>query len=294
MNNTFELNANLVPTNNTSIDHERRVVLLSESNRIGEGAFSIVYKGLKKFEPTTCYAVKKALIQSSECEKIVLIEIESYKKFIHPNILRMIDYTQEVEGNLKVTFILFPFVANALSILHSFNPSYVHQDLKPENILIDEYENPLLSDFGSVRIAHINIQSRKDELKVIEEAEQFCTASFRSPELYNPQRGTILDTRTDVWAMGCLLYAWWFGYSPFECEFHGDYIRVVECSPLRILGNIPRRSHINHDDQIILELVDWILVKDFNNRPFINDIISRLDEIKEKTNRNNYNEMDRV
>ena len=32
--------------------------------------------------------------------------------------------------------------------------------------------------------------------------------------------------RTDVWSLGCLLFAWWFGHSPFECEFHGDLVKV--------------------------------------------------------------------
>ena len=54
---------------------------------------------------------------------------------------------------------------------------------------------PLLSDFGSVREAEVGINSRKDELSVIDQAERYCTASIRPPELYNPQRGSTLDTR---------------------------------------------------------------------------------------------------
>ena len=48
--------------------------------------------------------------------------------------------------------------------------------------------------------------------------------------------------RTDVWALGCLLFAWWFGYSPFECEFYGQAIKVVECSSLRVLSSVPRSA----------------------------------------------------
>ena len=103
-------------------------------------------------------------------------------------------------------------------------------------------------------------------LRVAEDAASHCTASYRAPELYDPPQGSTLDTRyiscyfysppvcllryyglayilidlylsaqsifaififrTDVWSLGCLLFAWWFGHSPFECEFHGDLVKV--------------------------------------------------------------------
>ena len=43
---------------------------------------------------------------------------------------------------------------------------------------------------------------------------------YRSPELFDPPLGLTLDARTDIWSAGCLLFAWWYGYSPFECEFN--------------------------------------------------------------------------
>lgn len=84
-----------------------------------------------------------------------------------------------------------------------------------------------------------------------------------------------------MWGIGCLLFAWWFGYSPFECEFiNGDSknIRVVECTYLRVLAPIKRPLNPSHDDNIILILVEWILNRDLYNRPFTSDIIIRINQ----------------
>jgi hypothetical protein len=79
--------------------------------------------------------------------------------------------------------------------------------------------------------------------------------------------------------MGCLLFAWWFGHSPFECEFHGSSMRVVECTSLRVLSPVPRSSNPSPDDKLVLELVCWILQSDFAVRPFTGDVITRVDEL---------------
>ena len=42
---------------------------------------------------------------------------------------------------------------------------------------------------------------------------------YRPPELFDPAIDMVLDCRTDIWSLGCLLFAWWYGYSPFESEF---------------------------------------------------------------------------
>lgn len=81
--------------------------------------------------------------------------------------------------------------------------------------------------------------------------------------------------------MGCLLFAWWFGYSPFECEFsNDDRLKVVECSVLRVLSNIPKKTkHNTPEDLIIYQLTEWMLVKDMTQRVFTEQVIDRLERI---------------
>ena len=61
-------------------------------------------------------------------------------------------------------------------------------------------------------------------------AAQHSTISYRAPELFDVASDAVLDTRTDVFSLGCLLYCCLYGYSPFECEFHNGMLRVREAS----------------------------------------------------------------
>jgi serine/threonine kinase 16 len=145
-------------------------------------------------------------------------------------------------------------------------------------VLITSSGIPVLIDFNSVRKAEVKIETRQQSLKVIDEATAFCTISYRAPELFDPPRGKTIDARSDVWALGCLLYAWWFGYSPFECEFSDkDVIKCVECTHLRVLADISRPKKPSSEDKKILAIVEWLLNKNFSLRPSCADVINRID-----------------
>jgi len=75
-----------------------------------------------------------------------------------------------------------------------------------------------------------------------------------------------------------LLFAWWFGYSPFECEFTSSSsgIRVVECTASRVLAGLPRIKSPTSDDSVVMRLVEGILSKDLKGRPQCSDIINRI------------------
>jgi serine/threonine kinase 16 len=184
---------------------------------------------------------------------------------------------------LKRVLTDFLGIAEAFNVMHTFEPhAYVHQDIKPENVLITNNGTPLLCDFGSVRLANVTIDSRQMALKVADEAAQFCTVSYRAPELFDPPRGSTLDTRTDVWGIGCLLFAWWFGYSPYESEFSDTdgSIRVVDCSHNRVLSKMPRKppTFCTGNDIIIMNLVENILEHDFSKRCYTSDILRAIEE----------------
>ncbi len=80
-------------------------------------------------------------------------------------------------------------------MLHDHSPSYIHQDLKPENILLDDSERCLLTDFGSVRLADVDVVDRNQAIQIVDIASQHCTISYRSPELFDVVTGTKLDCR---------------------------------------------------------------------------------------------------
>jgi serine/threonine kinase 16 len=147
-------------------------------------------------------------LQSSEFERCAQSEVTSFARFRHSNILPLLDSVSLLEsssGNKsKVMYMLFPMmprgslrdvlnarihgtssdplpplhliladfisIAEALNVLHTFQPAYVHQDLKPENVLVGADGTPYLIDFGSVRLADVPIRDRSKALKVAEEA----------------------------------------------------------------------------------------------------------------------------
>ena len=278
-------------------------------NLVAEGGFSYVYKAMD-VNTNNKYAMKKIIVQSSEADRDVRKEIEMLLTFKHDNIIELIDSCFVQENNNKVAYLLFPYyekslrqvldeaqgrdnkipiqrvlkqfreVCVAVELMH--NQNFVHNDIKPENVLMGSSSysvsstssDVVLVDFGSVVPAIKEIRTRNDSLRVAEEAAQICTLPYRAPELFDPMTNSRIDARTDVWSLGCLLFAWRFGYSPFECEFtEFNVCKLAEASYSRILSNMPRPKKCTTEDEVILWLVDSILDRDPSTRPFIAEVI---------------------
>ena len=96
-------------------------------------------------------------------------------------------------------------VLNALEYIHE--QGVVHRDLKPENIMVDEHDNVKLIDFGIAgdagarRLTYANFTAT------------LGTADYISPEQVKGKRG---DGRSDIYAMGVILYEMLTGRLPFS------------------------------------------------------------------------------
>jgi serine/threonine kinase 16 len=79
-------------------------------------------------------------------------------------------------------------------------------------------EDGVLMDLGSVAPARLHVATRKDALVLQEHAAEHCTAPYRAPELFEVSAGMDIDERTDVWSLGCTLFAMSYGHgqSPFD------------------------------------------------------------------------------
>jgi serine/threonine-protein kinase len=95
-------------------------------------------------------------------------------------------------------------ICDALEYLHS--QGVVHRDLKPENILVDTDDNIKLIDFG---IASLSGASRLTFGKL---SEVMGTPDYISPEQVKGKRG---DARSDIYAIGVILYEMLTGTTPF-------------------------------------------------------------------------------
>lgn len=141
---------------------------------------------------------------------------------------------------------------------------------------------------------------------------------FGGQHRYSPRRVTQNKRTHTVWALGCLLFAMMFGYSPFECDFPDGAARprVVECSYLRVIGRVPFPVRHKYSPQLV-ETVGcvrrrrrrpvqsgwlgppafssssdteptlttqtqhnrWILQQDPKQRPFVTDVLRRVEDL---------------
>ncbi len=135
-------------------------------------------------------------------------------------------------------------VASALQAAHV--AGVVHRDLKPSNVLLDEHGKPLLTDLG---IAFVPSDQRLTRTDVF-----LGTPNYMSPE---QGKGVPLDSRSDIYSLGVVLYEMLAGRRPFQGDTHYALIHqhVSELPPPlgKIRPNLSRTT---------LQVVDRSLEKD--------------------------------
>lgn len=109
---------------------------------------------------------------------------------------------------------LFLQITQGLAAAHS--KGIIHRDLKPSNILLDEDGHVYLTDFGLAKL----VDSEGYQTKT---GQIVGTPVYMSPEQL---RGEPLDFRSDVYALGCILYEMLTGTPPFPV-LNGDVIPVI-------------------------------------------------------------------
>ncbi|KAG5184925.1 Serine/threonine protein kinase/TGF-beta stimulated factor [Tribonema minus] len=279
-----------------------------DAEPLAEGGCSFVYMARDAVSGKE-YALKKVLCQTMEQKDLAEAEIRRHRAFNHPNLMPILDWGFREAGSLgSAAYMLFPYMAGGtlrdlinrrtltgliseqevlvifqgvcrgVHELHSARPPLAHRDIKADNVMLQLDGTPVLMDFGSMVPADRG-KNRSEALLVQDEAAQYCTVSYRAPELFDVASSAVIDARTDVWSLGCLLYALAFGYSPFECEFTSfDQPRVVECSFLRVIGPItwPKKPRFSSG---LCDLIKWILNQDPQQRPQVDGVLVKTDEL---------------
>ncbi|XP_062199706.1 uncharacterized protein LOC133902131 [Phragmites australis] len=176
---------------------------------------------------------------------------------------------------------IFRQLCAGLKHMHSFDPPYAHNGVKPDNVLITQRkEQPrlaILMDFESARPARRTIRSQAEALQLQEWASEHCSAHYRAPELWECPSHADIDERTDIWSLGCTLYAMMYGKSPFDelDESAGESLHaVIKSAQIKW----PTEAGFSYPDSL-RQFIIWMLQPHPAIRPHIDDIIIHVDKL---------------
>lgn len=176
---------------------------------------------------------------------------------------------------------IFRQLCAGLKHMHGLDPPYAHNDVKPGNVLITRRKGQppvvILMDFGSARPARKQIRSRSEALQLQEWASEHCSAPFRAPELWDCPSHADIDERTDIWSLGCTLYAIMYGVSPFEYAL-GESGGSLQLAILNAQIKWPAGPNPPYPEALH-HFVTWMLQPQATVRPRIDDIIIHVDKL---------------
>jgi serine/threonine kinase 16 len=151
----------------------------------------------------------------------------------------------------------------------------------------DDGTTPILMDLGSVAPAPTPITSRSQALAVQDQAAEHSTMPYRAPELFDVKTGSTIDTKVDIWSLGCTLYACLVGKSPFEarsdetggslsmCVLGGDW-RFPDEGPQR---GKPKPGEETHISAPVRDVVRKCLTLEPSERPDVDDLIEMIEGV---------------
>ncbi|KAL1961287.1 hypothetical protein VTO42DRAFT_15 [Malbranchea cinnamomea] len=114
---------------------------------------------------------------------------------------------------------IFTDVAEGVACMHYLKPPLLHRDLKVENVLIalngSSYTYKLC-DFGSAAPPRPAATTAAEGRLIEDDVQRHTTLQYRSPEMIDVYRKQPIDEKSDIWALGVLLYKLCYYTTPFE------------------------------------------------------------------------------
>jgi len=262
--------------------------------KIGEGGFGAIWAAEQRRPVKRRVALKIIKLGMDTRQVVARFEAERQALALmdHPNIAKVLDagstdagrpyFVMELVRGIPITdycdqeacstqkrLDLFMKVCHAIQ--HAHQKGIIHRDIKPSNILITLHDGipvPRVIDFGIAKAT----QQELTEKTIYTQHHQFIgTPAYMSPEQAE-MSGLDIDTRSDIYSLGVLLYELLTGKTPFDekelLESGIDQMRKIirEKEPVRPSTrlsqvNSPKKSAIQNPQSKIDNDLDWIVMK---------------------------------
>jgi serine/threonine protein kinase len=241
---------------------------------IGRGGMGSVYKGLnaKTGQPVAIKVIATGIANQPRFRRRFAAEIEALKRLRHPNIVSLIGYGEE-KGLLFYSMEYVPGkslhehlrskkqlhwqdalrigIETTAALKHAHNIGIIHRDLKPANLMLDTDGTVKLTDFGIAKLF-----GSTDETAV---GAVIGTADYMPPE---QAEGKPVTVRSDLYSLGCMLFALLSGRPPFTGKSVPEVLYSVRFSPVPDL-----RQFNDHLPDQLVDLIHQLLEKDPQKRP---------------------------
>ncbi|KAI1393765.1 uncharacterized protein F4822DRAFT_385764 [Hypoxylon trugodes] len=265
---------------------------------LSEGGFAHVYlvKMPRPVDGTDQAVLKRVAVPDKETLRGMRTEVETMKRLKgHRTIVTYIDsHASERNGGGYEVFLLMEYcnggglidfmntrlqhrltepeilnifsdVAEGVACMHYLKPPLLHRDLKVENVLITvngSRKKFKLCDFGSAAPPRAAPQTVVECRLVDEDVQRHTTLQYRSPEMIDVYRKQPIDEKSDIWALGVLLYKLCYYTTPFE-----------EQGQLAILNASFRFPNYPTFSDRLKQLIASMLREDLRSRPNIYQVL---------------------
>jgi eukaryotic-like serine/threonine-protein kinase len=216
---------------------------------LGGGGMGVVYKAqdLKLDRPVALKFLPPELIRDPEAKERFIREAKAASALDHQNICVVHDIGEADDGQIYIVMAFYdgetlkkkiergPLKIEeavdiatqvALGLTKAHEHGIVHRDIKPANIMVTVDGVPKIVDFGLAKLIGRTMLTK--------EGSSLGTAAYMSPE---QARGEPADKRTDVWAIGVVLYEMLTGRRPFEAEYENALMySILNAQPEPITG----------------------------------------------------------
>ncbi|HEY7120285.1 MAG TPA: protein kinase [Tepidisphaeraceae bacterium] len=208
--------------------------------RVGEGGMGVIYKAEQRSPVRRVVALKVIKLGMDTREVLARFEAERQALALmsHPNIARVLDagmteagrpfFAMEFvagvpltrycdENRLRTRQRLELFVQVCQAVQHAHQKGIIHRDLKPSNILVTMVDGkpvPKVIDFG---IAKATNQALTAQTLYTQTGALIGTPEYMSPEQAQTS-GLDVDTRTDIYSLGVILYELLTGTTPIDAK----------------------------------------------------------------------------